>query len=279
MSCLVNNDHVQQLKLGLYEIKNDTLLDSLKGFQTMEPSLYKYIEYIIGANHETLNDLRRNTNISILSPKIIEKSKVYKQLKKLLEAISGQLGLAKLSHFFQIFLNNLLERPQPLPPGFRVAEVVDINGEDIFAVNIQEYIRPGNRQLVLHQENMYQEHLQPRYQQQEAEQVGQQQQQQQQAEQVGQQEAEQVGRQQQQQEEQQEEQQQEEELVAMNNDENPGQDVDEFGVQFNNHQGEPCSICDTLADRALACLHKFCLDCLQEWSLRQRTCPLCRHPF
>jgi len=41
-----------------------------------------------------------------------------------------------------------------------------------------------------------------------------------------------------------------------------------------------CAICfNARSDLTLDCLHAFCTDCIQDWTDRQKECPLCRLPI
>ena len=41
-----------------------------------------------------------------------------------------------------------------------------------------------------------------------------------------------------------------------------------------------CIICyDKKCNMTTSCSHQFCNDCLMKWTLKNPTCPYCRHPF
>ena len=46
---------------------------------------------------------------------------------------------------------------------------------------------------------------------------------------------------------------------------------------------DPCAICrEPLKRRTVAtidCVHRYCYDCIKEWSTRENTCPLCKKEF
>ncbi|XP_044013201.1 E3 ubiquitin-protein ligase RNFT1-like [Aphidius gifuensis] len=58
--------------------------------------------------------------------------------------------------------------------------------------------------------------------------------------------------------------------------------VGDMGLPYDSNEGDVCYICtseESQPDRILPCEHVFCLGFIQRWSLRTRTCPMCRRQF